>query len=164
MKTPGKNKINSSYNHKSKHIREIISSNSICRNYFYRYSQYSKLKRVKSYGDGIYGGQNKASSFCDEIQRNAMNPTLSSNCFCNGSSMHLSCLSCQNQFAEECNRTTHQISSIPAGDNLNFETEEPSSISMLIWDQNQKSACPTYESVPVVNNGSKMTTNNGNSP
>ena len=78
--------------------------------------------------------------------------------------MHLSCLSCQNQFTEECNRTTHQVSSIPAGDNLNYETEEPSSISMLIWDQNQKSACPTYESVPVVNNGSKITTNNGNSP
>ena len=118
----------------------------------FRYHQYSKLKRVKSYGDGIYHADRKETCSNDTHEQRH---TLSSNTFSHVANSN--CLSCQKQFTEEYSRRAH-VPSLPRASN--YETEEPS-LSMLIWDQNQKSICPSYDQI-TVNNGSNMILNDGN--
>ena len=115
-----------------------------------RYHQSSKLKRVKSYGDGIYYNDPK-----ETFSNNMYNKkrALPSDSF--GNTEHSNCLPCQKQLQDEYNRRERfqPLSS-------NFEAEEPS-VSMLLWDQNHhKSMCPTYESI-LNNDGLKQ--NIGNS-
>ena len=121
--------------------------------FVFRYHQYSTLKRVRSYGDGIY---------CNDQTEPVSNDTqevehiLSSDRLENAA--HSNCLSCQKQFNEEYDRKAYIPSRSTA---LNYEAVEPS-LSMLIWDQNHaRPMCPTYDQIPM-NNRSKMETRNGN--
>lgn len=69
---------------------------------------------------------------------------------------HSNCISCQKQFTEDYKRKAH----VPSlSSTLNSETEQ-SSLSMLIWDQNEKPICPSYNPISV-KNSSKTAINNG---
>ena len=118
---------------------------------FYSYRQYSKLKRVRSYGDGIYH-TDKKDTFVNDAQDTEH--TVPSDQFDNVA--HSNCVSCQKQFTEDYKRKT-RVPSLSS--TLNSETEQ-SSLSMLIWDQNQKPICPSYNPISVKNE-SKMAMNNG---
>ena len=110
------------------------------------------LKRVRSYGDGIYCNDQKepCSNVTHDVEQN-LPPDRFENI------AHSNCLSCQKQF-NEYNRKAYLPSLSTA---LNYEAEEPS-VSMLIWDQNHnKSMCPNYDPIPI-NNGFKVEKSNGN--
>ena len=109
---------------------------------FYSFHQHSKLKRVKSYGDGIYYNDQKELFSHDGYNKENV-PGRSSH---SSHAFHSNCLSCQKQLQEEYDR-----SSCFQPQSLNFEEQE-SSLSMLLWDQNhQKSIGPTYDSIPTAN-------------
>ena len=107
----------------------------------YRYHQHSKLKRVKSYGDGIYYNDH-----CEPFQNDTYGKenVQGSNSF--SRAIHSNCSSCQKQLREEIDRN-----SCFQPQSISFEDQD-SSLSMLLWDQNNhKSICHTYDSIPASN-------------
>ena len=107
------------------------------------YHQYAKLKRVKSYGDGMYQVHER-DGFVNGCENNEQLPSSNE---LNGV-MGLECISCQQKAFYETDRTIPVPSSSAR---TNSEAAE-SSLSMLLWDRDDAPVHSSYRSTELKNN------------
>ena len=112
-------------------------------NFNFSYHQYAKLKRVKSYGDGMYQVHERDGNVngCENNEQlpssNELNQMIG-----------LECMSCQHNACYEADRTIPVPSSSAR---TNSEAAE-SSLSMLLWDRNDAPVHSSYHSTEMKNN------------